>query len=445
LPTPLGMTRATLLRRIFLSLGILALVLGWSVSPVAAAPLVAVAETEPNDTPASADVLDLGSGRALATGGIPVSGDVDYWKITVPANARIWAFVDTGGPLDEPDFRDSFLTLFDRDGTTVLETDDDDGAGNGGDATNESGLASVIAGRQVGTAGTYYLQVREADTEIISRYSLSVVVTSAATLESEPNDNLATATPLVTATSPIGARNAAIADTSDDDFNDDDLDVYSIASTVGDTLFVSVDGDPDRTAGQASVAFDVLDASGRLLVEVLGHSDGPGHGFIGVGTTLTVATSPVYVRVHGTHSVSEGSYRVMAASHGVRPSSTVFYTLPPCRVADTRTGDPGLQTSGVREWFQVGGLCGVPLTADAVAFNFTVISPSVAGTISVWPGNQPAPIPFVLSFSAGATRSNNAVIGLATDGFADLLVEGALTPGATFHLAIDVTGYFDDL
>lgn len=420
--------------------------LGVAAGPVHGLTLPVVTETESNNTPATANLLDLSSGRALGTGAISASGDVDYWKITVPTNARIWAFVDTGGPQTDIS-RDSVLTLFDRDGTTVIETDEDDGTGNGGDLTVESVLSSVIAGRQVASAGTYFLQVRESDTETIGRYSLSVVIASTATLEIEPNNNLASATPLVTSSSPIAARNAAIADTNNEDFNDDDIDYYSIATTVGDTILVSADGDPDRNGVQTDVAFDILDATGRLLLEVANHGDGPGGsgtGFIGEGATLTVATNPVYVRVHGTSSVSEGSYRIMAASHAFRPPSSVFYTVPPCRVADTRTGDPGLMTSGVVEWFQVGGLCGIPLTADAVAFNFTMVSPTASGMITVWPGNQPPPTTLVLAFAAGATRSNNAVIGLATDGFADIQVEGSLSPGATFHFVIDVTGYFED-
>jgi len=407
--------------------------------------LPVVTEMESNNTPAAANLLDLSNGRALATGAIGVSGDLDYWKITVPANARIWAHVDTGGP--QTDSRDSVLTLFAADGTTVLETDEDDGTGNGGDLTVESVLSSVIAGRQVASAGTYYLQVKESDTETISRYSLSVVIASTATSETEPNGDMASATPLVTSTSPIAARNAAIADTNDEDFNDDDVDYYSIATTIGDTIFVSADGDPNRDGVQTDIAFDILDATGRLLLEIANHGDGPGGsgaGFIGEGATLTVATNPVYVRVYGTSSLSEGSYRIMAASHAFRPPSSVFYTVPPCRVADTRTGDPGLMTSGVTEWFQVGGRCGIPLTADAVAFNFTVVSPSASGSITVWPGNQPPPTTFVLNFAAGATRSNNAVIGLANDGFADIQVAGGLMSGATFHFIIDVTGYFDD-
>jgi hypothetical protein len=420
--------------------------LGWAASPVVGAPPV-VAETEPNDTPATGNVIDVTTGRALATGSIGVAGDVDYWKITVPTNARIWAFVDTGGPQTDIS-RDSVLTLFDRNGTTVLETDDDDGTGNGGDLTVESVLASVIAGRQVGTAGTYFLQVRESDTETIGRYALTVVIASTATLEGEPNGSMELATPLVTSASPIAARNAAIADSSDEDFNDDDIDYYSIAATVGDVLFVSADGDPNRDGVQTDVAFDILDATGRLLLEVANHGDGPAGteaGFIGEGATLTVATNPVYVRVHGTSSLSEGSYRIMAAAHAFPPPSTVFYTVPPCRIADTRTGDPGLMISGFPEWFQVGGRCGIPVTADAAVFNVTVVSPTASGSITMWPGNQPPPATLALAFEAGVMRANNAITGLATDGYADILVEGTLTLGATFDFVIDVTGYFDDV
>src|SRR5438552_3695460 len=127
--------------------------------PRALAAVPVTAEVEPNDTPGTATVLDLAGGYAIATGSIGVAGDVDYYRFAVPAGARLWASTDTGGTATGTS-RDTVLDLLAPDGATVVETDDDDGTGNGCDGTVESALASVIAGRPLLTAGNYYLRLK---------------------------------------------------------------------------------------------------------------------------------------------------------------------------------------------------------------------------------------------------------------------------------------------
>jgi hypothetical protein len=115
------------------------------------------AETEPNNTPDTAKVLQLDAGRAIGSGSI-TPGDVDWWKITgIAPNAKIWAYVDTGGAQGAGNSRDSFLTLYAADGATIIESDDDDGTSNGLDESRESPLGSAIAGRVLTAGGTYYL------------------------------------------------------------------------------------------------------------------------------------------------------------------------------------------------------------------------------------------------------------------------------------------------
>ena len=75
------------------------------------------------------------------------------------------------------------------DGTTVLESDDDDGTGTGGDATNESSLASAIAGRTLASGGVYYIRVGAfSESALVNPYRLLVVVTRSGAAEVEPND-----------------------------------------------------------------------------------------------------------------------------------------------------------------------------------------------------------------------------------------------------------------
>src|SRR5688500_12733587 len=71
------------------------------------------------------------------------------------------------------------------------------------------------------------------------------------------------------------------------------------------------------------------------------------------------------------------------------PAATDFYTVPPCRLLDTRTGPP-LQ-SGVTRLVSLDGACGIPANARALAMNVTVISGTGLGTLVLFPGNYPVP------------------------------------------------------
>ena len=106
---------------------------------------------------------------------------MDYFSFTAAPGAKLWAGVDTGASTSS---RDSILTLYEPDGTTLIEMDDDDGIANNCDATVESTQASAIAGRTLTTGGTYYLRVEGFKGDILTAYKLSVVVTTSSTAES---------------------------------------------------------------------------------------------------------------------------------------------------------------------------------------------------------------------------------------------------------------------
>lgn len=120
-----------------------------------------------------------------------------------------------------------------------------------------------------------------------------------------------------------------------------------------------------------------------------------------------------------------------------------FYPLAsPCRVLDTRN-PPGLPlASGWTDFVVVAGQCGVPLSAKAVSLNVTAVAPTGGGYLSLWPANLSQPGTSVVNFPAGRNRANNAILGLATDGWGDLAVRSSVAGGGTVHLIVDVNGYF---
>lgn len=119
-----------------------------------------------------------------------------------------------------------------------------------------------------------------------------------------------------------------------------------------------------------------------------------------------------------------------------------FFALPPCRVLDTRQDGPAL-LSGVPEVLTLRGVCGVPATAVAIAANVTVTGASGSGFVTFYPGNSTPSVVATLNWSAGQTRTNNAILQLSTDGLGSLAVRPFVAAGGGAHLIVDVAGYFE--
>jgi hypothetical protein len=122
---------------------------------------------------------------------------------------------------------------------------------------------------------------------------------------------------------------------------------------------------------------------------------------------------------------------------------SLFFTVTPCRVADTRDGNgpsggPALVAGAVRS-FPVASLCGIPPLARAVAVNLAVFQPSDGGDLRVYPDGEPAPVASAINFRSGIIRSNNAVLLLGASG--QISVQCDMPSGAT-HFFFDVYGYF---
>jgi hypothetical protein len=95
---------------------------------------------------------------------------------------------------------------------------------------------------------------------------------------------------------------------------------------------------------------------------------------------------------------------------------------------------------------RLAGQCGVPPGARAVSANVTVTGAAGSGHLAFLPGDVyvgaavgPPQVSSV-SFVAGQTRANNAMLRLATSGSGTVAVLNA-SSGAV-HLVVDVNGYF---
>jgi parallel beta-helix repeat protein len=146
----------------------------------------------------------------------------------------------------------------------------------------------------------------------------------------------------------------------------------------------------------------------------------------------------------------EGRPRPQGTAYDVgayeKSAAAGFFTLTPCRVADTRnpvgpSGGPALAANSTRT-FPVTGICAIPATAKAVAVNVTVVGETDLGDLRVYPAGSPAPSSSTINFAVGKVRANNALIPLFSGG--QITVRCDMAPSSTgqTHFLLDVTGYF---
>ncbi len=226
-------------------------------------------EVEPNGTPATATALP--STDMVAVGNVFPNGDLDYFSFTGAAGDRVYAATMTSFSASAS--VDSFLTLFASDGTTVIEDDNDNGS--------FGSTSSSIAGATLPANGTYYLQVRHnSATGQLRPYRLHLRVQSGAPVaETEPNDTTATANPLPPSGWVSGATSAAT-----------DLDFFSLTLNAGDSVYLSLDLDPERDSTEWNAQLGLGVFNNFVLVV----NDGGATGFDSEAFFMTVKDAGTY-------------------------------------------------------------------------------------------------------------------------------------------------------
>jgi len=169
-------------------------------------------------------------------------------------------------------------------------------------------------------------------------------------------------------------------------------------------------------------------------------------------TPLTSGQTVFYiVRAVDTANGLEETNSVVRSSAPTGPSGTVcsstpgplgFFTVAPCRLADTRMSTPPALVAGAQRTFVLtGGACAIPSTAKALSVNITITQPAAGGHLALFPiTSGGVPTTSSINFSAGQTRANNAVLQLTNDASGRLVVYNP-TAGSV-HFILDVNGYF---
>ena len=122
-----------------------------------------------------------------------------------------------------------------------------------------------------------------------------------------------------------------------------------------------------------------------------------------------------------------------------------YYTMTPCRVADTRSwagfagqlGPPTMGAATSRSFPVQSSVCNVPSVAAAYSFNVTVVpSAGTLGYLTTWPTGQPQPWASTLNSPDGMVVANAALVPAGTGGAISIYVSNPT------DVLFDISGYF---
>jgi hypothetical protein len=116
-----------------------------------------------------------------------------------------------------------------------------------------------------------------------------------------------------------------------------------------------------------------------------------------------------------------------------------FVPLTPSRIVDTRMGGAAPLGPSATMTVTVAGNGGVPATgAKAVVLNVTVVNPTGASALTVWPSDAVGrPLASDLNFTAGQTVPNLVVVKLSANGQIDIF-----NAFGTTNVIVDVVGWY---
>jgi hypothetical protein len=187
-------------------------------------------------------------------------------------------------------------------------------------------------------------------------------------------------------------------------------------------------------AGTLSLTFGFTPVTSTPFQLITNDSTDPVIGnFAGLAEGAVLVTPNVNFRV--TYQGGSGNDVVLTPLF-----QALYNTIQPCRIGDTRTTLAPALVAGTVRSFDIADKCGIPATAQAVSFNFTVVGPTGGGDLRIFPGDAALPTVSTINYRAGQVRANNAILLLGPSGDISVRVDQG---GGIVHLIIDVNGYFE--
>ena len=159
-----------------------------------------------------------------------------------------------------------------------------------------------------------------------------------------------------------------------------------------------------------------------------------------VFSRVTAPLVVVALSAAGLTGIAAGIAGVVATEG--RASATVsaggFVGVTPNRLLDTRETGQGPCVSNIRNLTVTGGATPIPTAASAVALNVTVVSPSDAGYLTVFPAGATPPTASNLNYSTGEIVPNGVYVKVGTSNQISIFASAGCP-----NVVVDVLGYFE--
>ncbi|MEO8861262.1 MAG: T9SS type A sorting domain-containing protein [Ginsengibacter sp.] len=254
-----------------------------------------VMETEPNNTPGTANIIPL---NGSASGAISPVGDVDWYQLTTTGDGQLNITLNNTGNQDLKD-----ITLYDNDGVTSLKGVS---VGNGIGGFIYNGVA----------AGTFYIKVIGHSGNETGAYTLSdLLLVPARANDQEPNNTIAQADRLNLNDSTQGHLGYY--------YNNhrDTTDWYKVTTNADGQLNIIL----DNTGNGDLKTVRLFDTTGTPLL----NSQNVGNGIGGLNTN-GLAAGTYYIQIIGTDPNDFGAYLLsdtlitLARAKDQEPNNTIL-------------------------------------------------------------------------------------------------------------------------
>jgi uncharacterized repeat protein (TIGR03803 family) len=148
-----------------------------------------------------------------------------------------------------------------------------------------------------------------------------------------------------------------------------------------------------------------------------------------ITTTVPVGatTGVVQVSLPGTTVISNTDFQVFGPIQ--------FVPVTPCRLVDTRNGNP-IQGGTLQSFIipQLGN-CGIPASAAAYSLNVTLVPPGPVGYLTIWPNGEIQPFASTMNSPDGRVKANAAIVPSGNNAV-------SVYVSNTTNILLDIDGYF---
>ncbi len=207
-------------------------------------------------------------------------------------------------------------------------------------------------------------------------------------------------------------------------------DVFTFTGMVGQTYVL------DLTSSEFDTYLYLVSPSGTVAA-----SNDDWAGTLNSHIEFTLTETGTWTVEATSFAGATGAYSLLMT--GCPPAPTLFSTVTPCRVLDTRnaSGPLGGPILGANEerTFVLAGSCSIPANAQALAATVTAVGPSAGGELLVYPEDaSPEPVASTLAFQGNRTRLVSTYLKLSASGAIRVRNRSA----APLHVIVDVNGFF---